>query len=136
MKSLPFSVFKRTNRPFYLVAFKNEATGEYYPAISTKQKTEAEAIKTAFAWLRDGIPQKREPLKVEGMALKDVARKIKTKTEAETLLEEMKRMGWIKNYVLTGSPAAQDFTMFLSEFWDWNKSAYIAEKRRKEHGIP
>jgi integrase len=47
----------------------------------------------------------------------------------------MKRMGWIKSYVLTESPAAQDFTLFLSEFWDWDKSAYIAEKRRKNHGI-
>ena len=49
MKSLPFSVFKRANRPCYLVAFKNEETGEYFPAISTKQKTEAEAVKTALA---------------------------------------------------------------------------------------
>jgi hypothetical protein len=135
MKSLPFSVFKRANRPCYSVSFKNEATGEYHPAISTRQKTEAEAVKTAFAWLRDGIPQKREPLKVESLALKDVARKIKTKAEADTLLGEMKRMGWVKSYVLAESPVAQDFILFLSEFWDWNKSAYIAEKRRKNHGI-
>jgi hypothetical protein len=135
MKSLPFSVFKRASRPCYSVSFKNEETGEYYPAISTRQKTEAEAVKTAFAWLRDGIPQKREPLKVQDMAIKDVARKIKTKAEAEMLLEGMKRMGWIKSYVLVESPAAQDITLFLSEVWNWNKSAYIAEKRRKNHGI-
>jgi integrase len=137
MKSLPFSVFKRADRPCYSVSFKNEATGEYYPAISTRQKTEAEAIKTAFAWLRDGIPQKRTPVnvQVQDMAIKDAARKIKTKAEADILLEEMKRMGWVKNYVLAESPAAQDFILFLSEFWDWNKSAYIAEKRRKNHGI-
>ena len=53
MKHLPFSVFKRTDRPCYLVSFKNEVIGEYLQAISTKQKTEAEAIKTAFIWLRD-----------------------------------------------------------------------------------
>jgi integrase len=135
MKSLPFSVFKRANRPCYSVSFKNEATGEYYPAISTKQTTEAEAVKTAFAWLRDGIPQKREPVKVQDMAIKDVARKIKTKAEAEILLEGMKRMGWIKSYVLAGSMAAQDFASFLSDFWDWEKSPYIKEKRRKNHGI-
>jgi len=131
MKRLPFTVFKRANRPCYSVKFKNDATGEYYPAISTRQKTEAEAVKTAFAWLRDGIPRKREPVKVQDLSLKDTARKIKTMGEAEMLLTEMKRMGWIKSYVLTESQAAQDFTAFLSEFWDWNKSAYIAEKRRK-----
>jgi len=135
MKRLPFTVFKRTDRLYYLVKFKNEATGEYYPAISTKQETEAAAIKTAFAWLRDGIPQKKEAIKIQDLSLKDTARKIKTKSETEILLKEMKRMGWIKSYVLTETLAAQDFTLFLSEFWDWDKSAYITEKRRKNHGI-
>jgi len=47
----------------------------------------------------------------------------------------MKRLGWIKSYVLVETPAAQNFTLFLSDFWDWDKSAYISEKRRKNHGI-
>jgi integrase len=74
-------------------------------------------------------------LKVQDLAYKDAAKKIKTKAEAEILLKEMKRMGWIKSYVLTESPAAQDFTLFLSDFWDWERSPYIKEKRRKNHGI-
>jgi hypothetical protein len=78
---------------------------------------------------------KRMPVKVQDLSLKDTARKIKTKAEAEILLEEMKRMGWIKSYVLSESPAAQDFVAFLSAFWDWEKSPYIKEKRRKNHGI-
>ena len=135
MKNLPFTVFKRADRPCYSVKFKNEATGEYYPAISTKQTTEPEAIKTAFAWLRDGIPQKQTTVRVQDLSFKDTARQIKTKAEAEILLKEMKRMGWIKSYVLTETLAAQDFTLFLSEFWEWDKSAYIAEKRRKNHGL-
>ncbi|MDR3019775.1 MAG: site-specific integrase, partial [Treponema sp.] len=75
------------------------------------------------------------PLKVQDLAIKDIPRKIKTKAEAEILLEGMKRMGWIKSYVLTESPAAQDFTMFLTDFWEWEKSPYVREKRRKNHGI-
>jgi hypothetical protein len=47
----------------------------------------------------------------------------------------MKRMGWIKSYVLTDSLAAQDFALFLSDFWNWEKSPYIREKQRKNHGI-
>jgi hypothetical protein len=70
MKSLPFSVFKRADHPCYSVSFKNEATGEYYPAISTRQKTEAEAVKTAFAWLRDGIPQSGCPSRFKTCPLK------------------------------------------------------------------
>jgi len=125
MAKLPFSIFRRSGRRYYYVQFKNEATGEYYPAISTKQETEPAATKTAFDWLRDGIPQKREAIKVQDLPLKDTARKIKTKAEAEILLREMKRMGWIKSYVLKETLAAQSFTTFLSEFWVWDKSAYI-----------
>ena len=72
--------------------------------------------------------KKRTKIKVQNLSLKDTVRQIKTKSEAEILLKEMKRMGWIKSYVLTETLAAQDFTLFLSEFWDWNNSAYIAEK--------
>jgi integrase len=105
------------------------------PAISTRQETESGAISTAFQWLRDGIPKKRATVKIQDMGLKDLARKIKTKAEAETLLREMKRMGWIKSYALAESPAALDFAAFLSDFWDWEKSPYIKEKLRKSHGI-
>jgi len=53
---LPFSVFRRAGRRFYYVAFKNEKTGDYLPAISTRQETEAGAVSIAFQWLKDGIP--------------------------------------------------------------------------------
>jgi len=135
MAKLPFSIFRRSGRRYYYVQFKNEATGEYYPAISTKQETEEAAAKIACAWLRDGIPQKREAIKIQDLSLKDTARKIKTKAEAEILLKELKRLGWLKNYILTETIPAQDFAEFLSEFWTWEKSAYIAEKRRRNHGL-
>jgi hypothetical protein len=55
MSKFPFSIFRRSRRRFFYVSFKNEKIGEYLPAISTKQ--EAGAIKTAFEWLKDGIPR-------------------------------------------------------------------------------
>lgn len=58
MSAYPFSVFKRADRPSYLVSFKDES-GNYLPPLSTKKKTEAEAMDVAFKWLRDGIPQKK-----------------------------------------------------------------------------
>jgi len=39
--------------------------------------------------LRDGIPPKKEALKVNDLSLKDVAKKIQTETEAEKLLSEL-----------------------------------------------
>jgi hypothetical protein len=56
------------------------------------------------------------PVRIQDLALKDTVRKRTTKTEAEILLEEMKQTGWIKSYVLSKSPAVQDFTLFLSDF--------------------
>jgi integrase len=133
MDAYPITVFKRSNRPFYYVSYKN-ANGKFLSPVSTKKTTEKEAMQVAFDWLRDGIPKKKEALKVQDLSLRDVAKKVKTESEAETLLNEMKLVGWIKSYVLSKSPAVQDFALFLSEFWDWDKSAYIAEKRRKNRG--
>ena len=49
MNAYPFSVFKRTDRPSFLVSFK-DADGNYLPPLSTKKKTEAEAMAEAFNW--------------------------------------------------------------------------------------
>jgi len=65
MAKLPFSVFRRAGRWFFYVAFKNEKTGKYLPAISTKQETESGAVSTAFQWLRDGIPRNGETVPLE-----------------------------------------------------------------------
>jgi hypothetical protein len=68
---LPFSVFLRGNRPYYYVAFKNDETGKYLPAISTKKTTEATAIKQAWVWYREGIPHKGGALDIKTFSLQD-----------------------------------------------------------------
>ena len=74
MAKLPFSVFRRAGRRFYYVAFKNENTGEYLPAISTKQETESGAVKTALQWLKDGVPRRSEIIPLKKYSLRDMAR--------------------------------------------------------------
>jgi hypothetical protein len=69
------------------------------------------------------------------LALRDLARRIETKTDVEIVLKELKRKGWLKNYVLADTPAAKDFAAFLTGFWDWETSDYVKEKRRKNHSI-
>jgi integrase len=136
MKSLPFSVFKRADRPCYLVAFKNEETGEYLPAISTKQKTESEAVKTAFTWLRDGIPNKEGSLNVKQYSLRDMAKSADvTKADAVFICKELQRRGFLKSYVLAESRQAVDFGEYLRGFWDYENSPYVKEKLRKKHSL-
>ena len=134
MNAYPFTVFKRSNRPFYFVSYK-DASGKFLSPVSTKMETEKEAMQVAFAWLRDGIPKKKEALKVQDLSLIDVARRIKAEAEAETLLSELRRLGWAKSFVLKNTEQAEDFITFLKNFWDWNTSPYIKEKLRKSHGI-
>ena len=67
----------------------------------------------AFQWLRDGIPQKQDPAKIQRLALKDFARKIETVSDAEIVLNELVRSGLIKSYVLADTQAAKDFNEFL-----------------------
>ncbi len=96
---LPFSVFKRANRPFYFVSYK-DANGKCLSPVSTKKTTEKEAMQVAFAWLRDGVPKKNATLKVLDLSIRDFAKKIKTETDAEALLTELKRSGLVKNLAI------------------------------------
>jgi hypothetical protein len=133
-KPYPFSIFKRADRSCYSVSFK-DVNGKYLRPVSTGKKTEKEAMEVAFMWLRDGIPQKEAVLKVSDLSLKYMARKIKAGDEAETLLTELRRLGWVKSYVQSETPGAVDLISFLNSFWDWDNSPYIKEKQRKNHGI-
>ena len=134
MNAYPFSIFKRADRSCFSVSFK-DSNGKYLRPVSTGKKTENEAMQIAFQMLRDGIPQKNVAVQVSDLSLRDTVRKIKAGDEAETLLSELRRLGWVKSFVQSETPGAVDFISFLTEFWDWEKSPYIKEKRRKSHGI-
>ena len=131
---LPFSVFKRANRPSYLVAFKNEKTGAYLPLISTRQTDEAAAIKIAYEWYRNGVPKKDKVIDIKEYTLRDLAKEANL-SDAESVINELKRRGLLKSAILTGSKQDRDFAEFITNFWDYDNSPYIREKLRKNHGI-
>jgi len=58
-----------------------------------------------------------------------------TKADAEFICKELQRRGLLKLYVLEESTQAIDFVTYLTDFWDWEKSTYIKEKLRRNHGI-
>jgi integrase len=133
-KPLPFSVFKRANRPCYLVAFKNEKTGAYLPPVSTRQTDEAAAIKTAYDWFRNGVPYKDKAVDLKEYTLRNLAKEA-TSADAELIVKELKRRGLLKSAVLTDTKQDRDFAEFITNFWDYDQSPYIREKLRKNHGI-
>ena len=136
MAKLPFSVFRRAGRRFYYVAFKNELTGNYLPAISTKQETESGAVSVAFQWLKDGIPRQGEAIPLKNYSLRDMAREAEiSRADCVFICKELKRRGLLKSFILPESRQAVSFTDYLLEFWDWEKSGYIRERLRKNHGL-
>jgi integrase len=136
MARLPFSVFRRAGRRFFYVAFKNEKTGEYLPAISTKQETESGAVSTAFQWLKEGIPRHGEAVHLQKYSLRDMARETDiSRADCEFICKELKRRGHLKSFVLSESKQAVGFSEYLLNFWDWEKSDYIRERLRKNHGL-
>jgi integrase len=133
-KPLPFSVFKRANRPSYLVAFKNEKTGTSLPPISTRQTDETSAIKTAYEWYKHGVPKRDKVANLKEYTLRDLAKEADL-SDAEFIVNELKRRGLLKLAVLTSSRQDRDFAYFITNFWDYEQSPYIKEKLRKNHGI-
>jgi integrase len=132
MEHLPFCVFKRTGREFYYVKFKNEA-GKYGTAVSTRRKTRAEAIATAYDWLKNGIPAAGGGS--AALSVMDALKRVQTTAEADFVCRELKRRGLLKIFIVTGSKQDVDFPTYLQNFWDYEASPYVKEKLRKNHGI-
>jgi integrase len=133
---LPFSVFYRTDRHTYYVAFKNEETGRYLPAISTKKTKEADALRQAWIWFRDGIPHKDSSLDLKIASLRNEIRLADLSLgDAEFIIGELKRRGLVLSCVFSGAADAVRFADFLEEFWDFERSPYIREKLRADHSI-
>jgi len=133
---LPFSVFLRGSRPYYYVSFKNEETGKYLPAISTKKTTEAAAIKQAWVWFREGIPKKNGPLDIKRASLRDTIRQADiTPDDAVFIIDDLRRRGLVLSCVFAGAPDSVGLADYLAEFWNWERSPYIREKLRAEHSI-
>jgi integrase len=133
---LPFSVFLRGKRPYYYVAFKNEETGRYLPAISTKKTKKTDAERQAWVWYREGIPHKGGSLDLKARSLRDtIQHSAVSLSDAEFIISELKRRGFILSCVFAGAADAVLFADFLEEFWDFERSPYIREKLRAEHSI-
>jgi hypothetical protein len=131
---LPFSIIKRADRPSYLVSFKNEKTGAYMPPVSTRQTDEVAAIKTAWEWFRQGVPKKDTAIDIKQYALRNLVKEAGV-ADAQFIVNELKRRGFLKSAVLAGTRQDRDFAEYLTSFWDYDTSPYVKEKLRKNHGI-
>ena len=138
MNAYPFSLFKRAGRTNYAVQFKDRK-GNFLPAVSTGKANEREATQVAIKMYRlrfsmelEPKPEIEEPPKP---AFFGVVQSLKNESEANALLLELKRAGWVRGFIAKDTPGAEEFCSFMHTFWDWDTSPYIEEKLRKKHGL-
>ena len=137
---LPFTITKRKDSSFYSVRFKNEKTGKYLPALSTKQKDKDAAIKTVWLWYSQGkVHSAQKEQSLQSLSIFDEIRKSDiSENDAEEILRLFKQKGIIQNYIKSGDKnqkGAINAFKFMLDFWDWEKSPYIKEKLRRHHSI-
>ncbi|GHV64394.1 hypothetical protein AGMMS49587_16690 [Spirochaetia bacterium] len=58
-----------------------------------------------------------------------------TAADAENIIKELKKKGLVKSAIMTGTKADRGLIDFLLEVWDFDRSPYVKERLRKDHGI-
>jgi integrase len=126
MSEEPFILSKRKNSPYYQVRFKNpnsQSTQRYLPAKSTKQAVKSKALAAAWQMYNEVDVKKKSLLEqVRSIDLED--------EELLQFLEALKKRGVVKCFVLEQNTEQISAEQFFREFWDLEKSPYIAEKNR------
>lgn len=134
VQKLPFTISKRKTSRYYYVRFKNEKTGGYSTAVSTRQTDRNEAIRTAWSWYAQGkITGRGKERPLESLAAWEEIRKTGIlDDDADKILDYLKKTGKIRSYVKAGAKNDTPLVRYLMDFWTWEKSEYVQEKTR--HG--
>jgi integrase len=114
-------------------------TGKKLNARSTGTKNRDEALLKIAEWLKSGIPtgKERKARTLEAAAGIENILKVMRRTELNSddalrIVQALKDRGLVDIAVVKSGKGAVSFTEFLEEFWDYEASPYIREK--KAHG--
>jgi integrase len=132
--TVQFSLYKKTNRENFYVRFRNPETGDFNTTgHSTGTSDRAQAERIAMEWLINGIPGKES---VQTQSLVDQMRKSHLdKTDAETICNELKRMGLIATYVIKGGRKDKKAIDYFNEYYSENSATRRANGKPITHGI-
>jgi integrase len=118
--------------------------GRKLTARSTGTTSRDEALQVVGQWLKQGIPsgKKRKPRPVETvMTIDSILRALRAveldKGDAARILSILDAKGIldISAAVTRKNTGVKTFTGFLKEFWDYNASPYVQEKKAYGHSI-
>jgi integrase len=131
----------RHNGVFYAELVDSQ-TGLKLTARSTGTKNRDEALLKIAEWLKTGIPtgRVRKPRTLEAAAgIENILRAIRktdlNSDDALRIVQALKDRGLIDISAVKSGKGAVSFTEFLEEFWDYEASPYVREKRAHGHSI-
>ena len=131
----------RHNGTFY-VELIDPQTGVKLTARSTGTKNRDEALLKIAEWLKSGIPtgRIRKPRTLEAAAgieniLKAIRRTELNSDDALRIVQALKDRELIDIAAVKSGKGSVSFTEFLEEFWDFEASPYIREKRAHGQSI-
>jgi integrase len=130
------------NKGIFYAELVDPVTGRKLTARSTGTKNRDEALLKIAEWLKTGIPtgRVRKPRTLEAAAgIENILRSIR-KTDLDSddalrIVQALKDRGLIDIAAVKSGKGAVSFTEFLKEFWDYEASPYVREKRAHGHSI-
>lgn len=137
VQNKPFLLSRRKDSPFFFVRFKNEKTGKYLNAISTKKTDRDEAEKLCWKWYSEGKisrPDRQQTLEAKSI-FEAVRKSDLSDADADKFLEILKEKGKLRSYVAAGGKNDIPLADYLLNFWTWEKSEYVQEKLRRGKSI-
>jgi len=128
-----FSLYRR-GRVFY-VQFWNQQTRCYASGISTRQLTRNAALATVATWQTSGIEPRAtsvEDLLSADTAIRYLRGAALTYQDARRIVEELEERGLLRS---PDDPSSESLVSFLSRFWDYEHSPYVADLHSHKHAI-
>ena len=138
----PFKLFSRKESGVFYVQFLNEQTKKYITAKSTGAKQIDSARKIAWQWYYTGeIPGRVNGKQTTTVALENkqliqtIAGTDFTDSDIQKIITIFKQKSFIVSAVTKNSLGNRSLTDFLTEFYDYDKSPYVLERRSRGHSI-
>lgn len=131
MSETPFILSKRKNSPYYQVRFKNPDSSsptKYFSAKSTKETVKSKAI--AKAWAMYNETEIKTISAIEQLKTTNL-----NEEEVKDMLLILSQRGILRSYTVEKTSEAIPLVPFLIDFWDFDKSEYLKEKRRMNKHI-
>ena len=136
----PYLLYKTSNNTYYAEILLPD--GSHANKKSTGCKNRADAERAVMGWIVNGTVPVRSNGKVNKKIdvnkitlLNNLRNYDFTTEEVKTIAEILKNRKLIQSFVVYASPQSKSIEEFLDEFWDFDTSPYIREKKLRGQSI-